>query len=309
MNIGKSMKTPVRPARIPAQEMPDHLPAGAYQSAGPISDPDVQLQLYTHQSTAQTLTVPAVAEPLLVLVLSGSALVQERVIGQDWVASAVTADDFFLTMSHEPYEMRWETRGGADFQVVHVYLSQRLLDLAAREVLAGQVNNLQLRDVSGARDAPVSRLIRLLHQEMSGSEPISSLYLQGVAQALAVHLVRNYRDEHVGLRPPNALPAHKLHRVIDRMEQGLATEFSLAALAAEAGMSEFYFSRLFHRATGQSPSQYFIQMRMTVARRLLLKSTLSVIEVALEVGYGSPSHFAHVFKRHTGITPREYRRG
>ncbi|WP_426115216.1 helix-turn-helix domain-containing protein [Pseudomonas sp. DSP3-2-2] len=93
------------------------------------------------------------------------------------------------------------------------------------------------------------------------------------------------------------------------MEQGLATEFSLAALAAEAGMSEFYFSRLFHRATGQSPSQYFIQMRMTVARRLLLKSTLSVIEVALEVGYGSPNHFAHVFKRHTGITLREYRRG
>ncbi|WP_426115218.1 hypothetical protein [Pseudomonas sp. DSP3-2-2] len=49
------------------------------------------------RGTAQTLTVPAVAEPLLVLVLSGSALVQERAIGQDWVASAVSADDFFLT--------------------------------------------------------------------------------------------------------------------------------------------------------------------------------------------------------------------
>ncbi|HEX8544044.1 MAG TPA: AraC family transcriptional regulator [Pseudomonas sp.] len=313
MNIGKSMKSPARPARIPAHEMPDYLPAGAYQAAGrladPFADPDVQLQLYTHHSTEQTLIVPAVAEPLLVLVLSGSALVQERAVGQDWVANAVTADDFFLTMSHEPYEMRWETQGGADFQVVHVYLSQRLLDLAVRDVLAGRVNNLQLRDVSGARDAPVSRLIRVLHQEVTGPGPISSLYLQGVAQALAIHLVRNYRDEHGGLRPPNALPAHKLHRVIDRMEQGLATEFSLAALAAEAGMSAFYFSRLFRRATGQSPSQYFIQMRMAVARRLLLQSTLSVIEVALEVGYGSPSHFAHVFKRHTGITPREYRRG
>ncbi|WP_341523475.1 helix-turn-helix domain-containing protein [Pseudomonas sp. G.S.17] len=303
------MKTPARPARIPAHEMPEHLPAGAHEAADPSTYPDVQLQVYTHHSTEQTLIVPAVAEPLLVLVLSGSALVQERAVGQDWVANAVTADDFFLTMSHEPYEMRWETQGGADFQVVHVYLSQRLLDLAARDVLAGRVNNLQLRDVSGARDAPVSRLIRVLHQEVTGPGPISSLYLQGVAQALAIHLARNYRDEHAGLRPPNALPAHKLHRVIGRMERGLATEFSLAALAAEAGMSEFYFSRLFRRATGQSPSQYFIQMRMAVARRLLLQSTLSVIDIALEVGYGSPSHFAHVFKRHSGITPHEFRRG
>lgn len=46
---------------------------------------------------------------------------------------------------------------------------------------------------------------------------------------------------------------------------------------------------------------------METARELLLDTDLSVLNVALEVGYASPSYFAQLFRRHTGITPREYR--
>jgi AraC family transcriptional regulator len=307
MKKPKPAKNAVRADRISPHDMPDYLPAGAYQSSGSRMDSDVQMQLYSHRSTAQSLIVPAVAEPLLVLVLSGSAVVQERESGKDWMANAVTADDFFLTMSDKPYEMRWQTQSGTEFQVVHVYLSQRLLDMAAQDILGTATNRVRLVDVSGARDSQVSQLIRLLHQEMSRHRETSTVYLHGVAQALAVHLVRHYRDKDVELKAANALPAYKLHRVIERMTEGLENSFSLTLLAAEAGMSDFHFSRLFRRATGQSPSQYFIQMRMEKARQLLRSSSLSIIDVALEVGYTSPGHFAHVFKRHTGQTPRDYR--
>jgi AraC family transcriptional regulator len=93
------------------------------------------------------------------------------------------------------------------------------------------------------------------------------------------------------------------------MQAGIATGFSLAELAQAADMSDFHFSRLFRKATGQAPSQYFIQLRMDKARRLLLNSPMSIIDIALEVGYSSPSHFAHLFKRHAGVTPGAYRRG
>jgi AraC family transcriptional regulator len=304
MATGKSSKS-----RIAAQQMPGYLPAGDHQAGGFIRDADVQLQLYTHHSTHRPLLVPAVAEPLLVLVLAGSARVQEREIGGEWLESAVSADDFFLTMSPEPYEMRWHAHSDEGFQVAHIYLSQRLLDLAAREVLTGRTEALSLRDASGVRDEQVSRLIRFLHLEMTRPGQASPLYIHGIAQALAVHLVRDYRDEQASIRPANALPAYKLRRVIERMQAGIATGFSLAELAQAADMSDFHFSRLFRKATGQAPSQYFIQLRMDEARRLLLNSQMSIIDIALEVGYSSPSHFAHLFKRHAGVTPGEYRRG
>ena len=293
--------------RICAQQMPEYLPDSAYHGAGRRLHKDVQMQVYTHRLATDSIVVPAVAEPLLVLVLSGCARVQERGMGQAWSTFDVGVDDFFLTMTHVPYEMRWQTPANGTFQVVHVYLSQRILDRAAGQGAGGSAQPARLMDVSGAKDPHIAQLVRLLYHELvEGQEP-SELYVDGVAQALAVHLVRHYRDGYGGQDRRTALPAYRLQRVIELMELSLDTAFSLSALAAEAELSDFYFSRLFHEATGHSPSQYFIQLRLAKARRLLSSTSLSIIEVALEVGYNSPGHFAQVFKRHTGMTPRAYR--
>ena len=235
-------------------------------------------------------------------------MIEERVGEEAWTTSAVTADDFFLTMSPVPYEMRWQTDGDGGFEVIHVYLSLGLLDLAARDVFAGNSGTLRLREVSGERDPEVSRFVRSLYHELTSREQTSALYLEGVANALAVHLVRTYGEGSESSPRNNALPAYKLHRAITAMHAGLSDALSLGKLSADASMSVSHFSRLFRKATGRSPSQYFIHMRMEVACQLLLESDLSIINVALNVGYDSPSHFAQLFRRHTGVTPREYRR-
>ncbi|HEX8089322.1 MAG TPA: helix-turn-helix transcriptional regulator, partial [Blastocatellia bacterium] len=56
------------------------------------------------------------------------------------------------------------------------------------------------------------------------------------------------------------------------------------------------------------PSLYHINLRMEEARRLLRETKMSVIDVALEVGYANPSHFARLFRRETGLSPSDYRR-
>jgi AraC family transcriptional regulator len=293
--------------RISSHQMPEYLSDSTYLGSGRRLHKDVQMQVYTHRNATDSIVVPAVAEPLLVLVLSGCARVQERGIGQLWSTFDVAVDDFFLTMTHAPYEMRWQTPANGKFQVVHVYLSQRMLDLASGHVIAGGGQPARLMDVSGAKDPQIAKLVRLLYQELVECQEPSELYVDGIAQALAVHLVRHYREDHGGGSRRNALPAYRLQRVIHLMESSLENSFSLSAFAAEAQLSDFYFSRLFHQATGHSPSQYFIQLRLAKARRLLSSTSLSIIDVALEVGYGSPSHFAQMFKRHTGMTPRAYR--
>ena len=117
------------------------------------------------------------------------------------------------------------------------------------------------------------------------------------------------RDPHGGVRRSNALPAYKLRKVIGVMNERLAEEFSLAALAQVVELSEYHFSRMFKRATGLSPSQYFIGLRMARARQLLLETPRSIIDIGLEVGYSSPSHFSQVFRREVGVTPSIYRQG
>jgi AraC family transcriptional regulator len=92
------------------------------------------------------------------------------------------------------------------------------------------------------------------------------------------------------------------------MATNVAAEFSLDRLAGQAGLSKFYFNRLFKNTTGMSPSRYHITLRMDKARRLLRESKRSVVDVALDVGYANPSHFARLFRRETGLSPSDYRR-
>lgn len=135
------------------------------------------------------------------------------------------------------------------------------------------------------------------------------MLIQGVAQCVAVHMARHYVDaEAEDMSDRNALPAFKLKRVIGLMEQRLAEPFCLADLAQAIDLSEYHFSRQFKRATGRSPSQYFIQLRMARARQLLMETERSVIDIGLEVGYGSASHFSQIFRREVGVAPSHYRK-
>jgi len=137
----------------------------------------------------------------------------------------------------------------------------------------------------------------------------SPLCVQGIAQVIAIHLARNYAEV---IKEPRSgspsLPGLKLRQITDWRAGHVTEEFTLDQLAAQAGLSKFHFSRLFKSATGVSPSQYHINLRMDAARRLLRETKKSVVDVALDVGYSNPSHFAQLFRRETGLSPSDYRR-
>jgi AraC family transcriptional regulator len=203
--------------------------------------------------------------------------------------------------------MRWQTLEGERFEVMHLYLGLPLIEQAARELLGPQSSAVALLDVSGARDETVHWLMESMRRELLDQRTPSQLCLRGLAQTLAVHLLRHYRDPQGAIRSSNALPAYKLRRVVEEMNAQLADDFSLTRLARSAELSEYHFSRMFKRATGLSPSQYFIGLRMARARQLLIETQRSVIDIGLEVGYSSPSHFSQVFRREVGVTPSAYR--
>jgi len=296
--------------RSTAEHFGAYLPGQAIEFDDQHAWRDVYVRILTHRTTTQSVLVPAVAEPLVVWILAGTANVEERVLGGEWKASIVNAGDFFLTTTTAPYEMRWQTIDCDAFQVMHLYLGLPILDAARRDVLGRSTVPLHLREVSGQRDPVLSSLLDRLKTERMATRNASPLFVQGIAQALAVHLVRSYRDPDSTRTPAaSALPAFKLRQVTAHMDEHLDAPFDLAVLAGIAGMSEYHFSRLFKRATRLAPSLYFIRLRVQRAREMLAESDLSIIDIGLAVGYSNASHFSQIFRREVGITPSEYRKG
>jgi AraC family transcriptional regulator len=189
-----------------------------------------------------------------------------------------------------------------------VFLELPLLERALEEIFGADAAHARLRDISAFTDAALNSLMERLHEELMRRKA-SPLFVQGIAQAIAVHLARNCAETVKELRSgSSALPGYKLRQITDWMAEHIAEDLSLEQLAEQAGLSKFHFHRLFKSAVGVSPSHYHINLRMDEAKRLLRETKQSIVAIALDLGYSNPSHFAQLFRRETGFTPSDYRR-
>lgn len=268
---------------------------------------DLKAWIVDQPPEGDTLTLPAVSESFLAWTISGEVDFQEREYEGPWTTHRISKGSFFLTTGGAPYDVRWKAVTAEPFQAMFVFVELPVLQRAMEEVFGSEAEKARLRDLSAFTDDALSSLMERLRDELMRTEA-SQLFVSGMAQAIAVHIARNYAETvDESRRGTPSLPAYKLKRVTELMAQHLANDLSLDQLAAHAGLSKFHFERLFKRATGLSPSRYQIELRLNEARRLLRETKKSILTVALEVGYTNPSHFAKLFRRETGLAPSEYR--
>src|SRR5262245_50279692 len=104
------------------------------------------------------------------------------------------------------------------------------------------------------------------------------------------------------------LPASRLRRVTQYIDENLPRQLRLAELGALAHMSPYHFARLFKRSTGVSPHRFLVRRRIDRARALLVADTTPIAEIGRSVGFRAASHFATTFRRMAGVTPSVYRR-
>jgi AraC family transcriptional regulator len=255
-----------------------------------------------------SLPLPSVSEPFLAWTISGEVEFQEREGNRPWITHRVRKGAMFLTTGGAPYEVRWKTVTAEPFESMAVFLELPLLERALEEVFGTDAPFARLRDTSAFTDDTLNMLMTQLHSELMRRKA-SPLFVQGIAQLTAIHLVRNYADL---IKEPQSgspsLPGYKLRQITDWMKEHIAEDFSLAEVAEVAGLSKFHFHRLFKQAVGEAPLRYHMNLRMHEAKRLLRETKKSVVEVAMEVGYTNPSHFAQLFRRETGLSPSDYRR-
>ena len=98
-----------------------------------------------------------------------------------------------------------------------------------------------------------------------------------------------------------------VRRVILAVESDLSRELSTATLSDSQGISAGYLSAVFKRETGVTLTEFIRMRRMEYAQYLLDSTSLQIQTVALHCGILDLQYFSKLFKRHTGMTPSEYR--
>jgi AraC-like DNA-binding protein len=107
----------------------------------------------------------------------------------------------------------------------------------------------------------------------------------------------------------NVLPQREVvERVEAFMRRNLSRDLSRQELAEMVNLSPAHLARVFQQVTGSTLISRLLELRIALARQLLLTSTLSITEISLQVGYRSFSHFSRAFKESVGVTPSDYRR-
>ncbi len=148
-----------------------------------------------------------------------------------------------------------------------------------------------------------------LKAEVGNSDPGSRQYAEALSLVLMHELLRLERTPSAAARPVRGgLPVWQQKRVIEFVEEHLAEEVSLVALAELVGLSLYHFARAFTRSFGVPPHRYHMARRMDRAKSLLQMPALSVTQIGIQIGFRDTSSFTRAFRKFTGLAPTEYRR-
>ena len=127
------------------------------------------------------------------------------------------------------------------------------------------------------------------------------------AKSLLVSMPRGRQSGYAvaALSRPHSDP--KIKQAEQHLWDHFRQEVSIDVLAERIGMGPRNFIRRFKAATGRLPGDYVQTLRISAAKTLLEQGAASIQEVSSEIGYEDLAFFRRLFKRHTAMTPVEYR--
>lgn len=91
------------------------------------------------------------------------------------------------------------------------------------------------------------------------------------------------------------------------IQNNLEQRITLSEISKKVCLSPRFFHGVFKSVKGITPSEYLLEQRIILAKKLLRLNNSSLSEIAMQCGFGSQGYFSYVFKNYTGITPKKYR--
>ncbi len=149
--------------------------------------------------------------------------------------------------------------------------------------------------------------MKRLAQELTQKRPGFEIAAKAIFLDILLMILRK---EPVRTEPAGKfLPGEALLEAISAIENAPEREYSLNALARKTFMCVLGFTRKFRMATGLSPMEYILSLRLDNASKLLLSTELPLSEIARECGFYDANYLVKAFSRHYGVTPGKFRLG
>lgn len=149
-------------------------------------------------------------------------------------------------------------------------------------------------------------LVRLFQRALEVAEAdkaASQQHLAGILLHIAGMILSLSKNK--ALEKDNA--AQKIEQAKIIMNENVYKEIDPEELAQKLNISYSWFRKMFKDYTGYSPAKYFQELKLRKAKQLLANTSRSVKEICFQLGYTSTEYFSNLFKKHTGLTPMEYR--
>ena len=211
----------------------------------------------------------------------------------------ISSDQFFIIPAGMPHSYRSDVQNPWSIYWIHFAGSKS--DAYAR--FGGQVVSIERTKTSRVNDRIelFSEIFRNLDRGFSTEA------LEYVNQCLP-HLLASFTHLSQFRLIKESGEKDIVAQSINFMLENLTKKLKLEDIAAETSLSASHFSRLFVNRTGHSPIDYFIQLKIQRACRLIDNSVWSIADVSREMGFDDQFYFSRVFRKVMGMSPNDYRK-
>ena len=196
---------------------------------------------------------------------------------------------------------------GCAFDNVHYHVPRECIEDIATDWGMGRIG--RLRQAVIEEDLVLAQLTKNILPATAKHGTYSPLELDQFQLILAAHLLQRYSSTATPEAPfSGGLAPWQKRRATELLSENLNGKVRLSYLARECGLSVSHFARSFKTSFGTSSHKWLIERRVERAKGLLVQTTLPLIDVAEQSGFGDQASFTRTFHRVMGASPGRWRR-
>lgn len=216
--------------------------------------------------------------------------------------------DIFLIPPGEPHALDSPSTGNRLIFILSLDTFCQISDFLPIRLLLSNPIHITADSHPGIYEREISLLMEAASLYW-GDSPIKQVHIY----ARMMEFYAAYMEGHAAasLKSGPAFSANmtqRMSRLLEYLQCHYSENISLDTAADLAGISKFYFSKLFRRHTGKTYYEYLTFLRIHFAEEQLADTGESIAEIALKCGYADASAFTRSFRKHKGCTPSEYRK-